>query len=44
MNAVPVTVNGVLVRRNDSRLEDFIEATEPVALIGEGAPESPVPS
>lgn len=28
MNAVPVTVNGVLVRRNDSRLEDFIEAAE----------------
>ncbi len=44
MNAVPVTVNGVLVRRNDSRLEDFIEAAEPVALIGEGAPQSPVPS
>ncbi len=44
MNAVPVTVNGVLVRRNDSRLESFIEAAEPVALIGEGAPQSPVPS
>jgi hypothetical protein len=31
MNDVHVTVNGVLVRRNDSRLEDFIEAAEPVA-------------
>ncbi len=34
MNAVHVTVNGVLVGRNNSRLEDFIEAAEPVALIG----------
>ncbi len=31
MNAVHVTVNGVLVRRSDSRLEDFIEAAELVA-------------
>ncbi len=31
MNAVHVTVNGVPVRRNDSRLEDLIEAAEPVA-------------
>ena len=45
MNAVHVTVSGVLVgKRDNSRFEDFMEAAEPVALIGEGALESPVPS
>lgn len=33
MSAVHVTVNGALVRRNNSRLEDFIEAAEPVVFV-----------
>ena len=36
MSAVHVTVNGVLVRRNNSQQEDFVEASEPVGLISEG--------
>jgi len=44
MNSVRATVNGVLIGRKDSRSEDFTYATEPVALIGEGAPETPLPS
>ena len=35
MNAVHVTVSGVLVRRNNSRQDSFIEAAEPAGLISE---------